>query len=125
MTLLYDDPIFLEHLTGNHPEAPVRLWTVAGHLNSIGLGSACSRPAWEPATTEQLQYVHSCEHIEWIRQVAESGGGQIDADTVVSILEIANEHAGGRVVSVLEGGYNPEALADCVAAHLKVLLAVG
>jgi acetoin utilization deacetylase AcuC-like enzyme len=34
------------------------------------------------------------------------------------ILEIAAAHAGGRVVSVLEGGYNPPALAQCVAEHL-------
>ncbi|MGO9111715.1 MAG: histone deacetylase [Thermoguttaceae bacterium] len=34
------------------------------------------------------------------------------------ILEIAATHAGGRVVSVLEGGYNPAALAQCVAEHL-------
>jgi acetoin utilization deacetylase AcuC-like enzyme len=34
----------------------------------------------------------------------------------------ADDHAGGRLVSVLEGGYNPPVLADCVAAHLTELL---
>ncbi len=38
------------------------------------------------------------------------------------ILEIAAAHAGGRVVSVLEGGYNPPALARCVAEHLGRLI---
>ena len=38
------------------------------------------------------------------------------------ILEIAAAHAGGRVVSVLEGGYNPPALAQCVEEHLTRLL---
>jgi acetoin utilization deacetylase AcuC-like enzyme len=38
------------------------------------------------------------------------------------IVEIAVAHAGGRVVSVLEGGYNPPALAECVAEHLGRLL---
>jgi acetoin utilization deacetylase AcuC-like enzyme len=38
------------------------------------------------------------------------------------VLEIANVHAGGRVVSVLEGGYNPGILAGCVALHLRKLL---
>ena len=38
------------------------------------------------------------------------------------ILEIAAAHAGGRVVSVLEGGYNPPALAQCVAEHLGRLI---
>jgi len=34
------------------------------------------------------------------------------------VLDVARTHAGGRLVSVLEGGYNPDVLADCVAAHL-------
>jgi len=38
------------------------------------------------------------------------------------ILEIAAVHADGRVVSVLEGGYNPPALAQCVAEHLGRLI---
>ncbi|MGA2259259.1 MAG: histone deacetylase [Thermoguttaceae bacterium] len=38
------------------------------------------------------------------------------------ILEIAEVHASGRVVSVLEGGYNPPALAECVAEHLGRLI---
>jgi acetoin utilization deacetylase AcuC-like enzyme len=35
---------------------------------------------------------------------------------------VAAVHAGGRIVSVLEGGYNPPVLADCVALHLEGLL---
>ena len=38
------------------------------------------------------------------------------------VLDVANTHAGGRVVSVLEGGYNPPVLAECVAMHLEQLL---
>ncbi|MCA9158452.1 MAG: histone deacetylase, partial [Planctomycetales bacterium] len=38
------------------------------------------------------------------------------------IMDVARRHAGGRVVSVLEGGYNPEALSDCVTEHLETLL---
>ena len=40
-----------------------------------------------------------------------------------SVLAIARQYAGGRVVSLLEGGYNVHALADCVAVHLEELLA--
>ncbi|MEQ8849398.1 histone deacetylase [Botrimarina sp.] len=39
-----------------------------------------------------------------------------------SVLDVAAAHAGGRLVSVLEGGYNPPVLADCVALHLSELL---
>ena len=34
---------------------------------------------------------------------------------------LADRHAGGRIVSCLEGGYNLSALARSVAAHLRVL----
>lgn len=36
--------------------------------------------------------------------------------------EIAGRHAGGRIVSVLEGGYDLGALADAVSSHLQVLM---
>jgi acetoin utilization deacetylase AcuC-like enzyme len=38
-----------------------------------------------------------------------------------SIMDVARHVCGGRVVSVLEGGYNLEALADCVTAHVETL----
>ena len=36
---------------------------------------------------------------------------------------VADRHAQGRILSVLEGGYEPHALGRCVVAHLKALLA--
>ena len=38
-------------------------------------------------------------------------------------LQLADLAGGGKVVSLLEGGYNPDGLADGVAAHLEELLA--
>ncbi|MCX7627646.1 MAG: histone deacetylase family protein [Methylophilaceae bacterium] len=38
------------------------------------------------------------------------------------ILEVARRHAQGRVVSVLEGGYELVALADSVTAHIRTLV---
>jgi acetoin utilization deacetylase AcuC-like enzyme len=37
------------------------------------------------------------------------------------IMTVAREHAGGRIVSCLEGGYDLSALGRSVVAHLKVL----
>jgi acetoin utilization deacetylase AcuC-like enzyme len=37
------------------------------------------------------------------------------------IMEMANKHCQGRIISVLEGGYNLTALPLCVAEHLRVL----
>jgi acetoin utilization deacetylase AcuC-like enzyme len=39
-----------------------------------------------------------------------------------AVLDVANVHAAGRVISVLEGGYNPAALAECVGLHVEQLL---
>ncbi len=39
------------------------------------------------------------------------------------VLDVADVHAAGRVVSVLEGGYNLDVLPGSVAAHLATLLA--
>ena len=38
------------------------------------------------------------------------------------VLQAAKTHCGGRLVSILEGGYNVERLAESVESHLKVLL---
>jgi acetoin utilization deacetylase AcuC-like enzyme len=42
-------------------------------------------------------------------------------DLTRAIMEIAAELAGGRIVSVLEGGYNLGGLASAAAAHVKAL----
>lgn len=38
------------------------------------------------------------------------------------VLDVAKEYAGGKVVSVLEGGYNPIRLAESVGVHLRSML---
>jgi acetoin utilization deacetylase AcuC-like enzyme len=45
------------------------------------------------------------------------------AELTKVVLQVANVHASGRVVSVLEGGYNTSALAGSVELHLRELLA--
>jgi acetoin utilization deacetylase AcuC-like enzyme len=40
-----------------------------------------------------------------------------------TVLAVAHEYAGGRTVSLLEGGYNPQRLAECIEVHLTELLA--
>jgi acetoin utilization deacetylase AcuC-like enzyme len=38
------------------------------------------------------------------------------------LMDMADRHAGNRVVSLLEGGYDLQSLADSVAAHVKTLM---
>ena len=40
------------------------------------------------------------------------------------IKDVADRHAGGKIVSCLEGGYNLGALARSVAVHLRVLAGI-
>ena len=39
------------------------------------------------------------------------------------LREIAAKHAGGRMISTLEGGYDLQALAGSAAAHVTELMA--
>jgi acetoin utilization deacetylase AcuC-like enzyme len=50
--------------------------------------------------------------------------GLVEADYVwitEQVMDIAARHAGGRIVSVLEGGYDLSSLGRSVAAHIKTL----
>ncbi len=38
------------------------------------------------------------------------------------VLDLALETAGGRLITVLEGGYNLEVLAECVEDHIRILM---
>jgi acetoin utilization deacetylase AcuC-like enzyme len=40
------------------------------------------------------------------------------------VLDLAEETADGRVITVLEGGYNLEVLEECVEDHLRLLLGI-
>lgn len=84
MTLLYMNEKFLEHDTGKHPERPERLLAIVRQLQRTGVDARCHRPAWEPISLERLVLVHGREYVASVRQFAESGGGRIEADTVVS-----------------------------------------
>lgn len=54
------------------------------------------------------------------------GGLGLETEDYVALtklaLDVAKTHAGGRLVSSLEGGYHWQATADSVAAHLRTLL---
>ena len=40
------------------------------------------------------------------------------------LLELARETASGRLITVLEGGYKPEVLEECVEDHIRLLLGI-
>ena len=103
MTLLYSDPLFLEHHTGHHPECPQRLVQVTQHLKETKLDQACSHPVWLPASTERLLRVHTADYLTRLSNFTAAGGGQIETDTVCSSrsFEVAR-FAAGAVCDAVE-----------------------
>jgi len=85
MTLLYTNPLFLEHRTGaHHPERPERLQAVLRQLERTGLDQQCQRVPWSPASAELLAGVHKPEYLRQIEHFCQQGGGRIEEDTVCS-----------------------------------------
>ena len=83
MTLLYTDPFFLKHDTGRHPETADRLRSISARLEKAGLIKRCTAGTYKPLSEEAVTKVHTAKQVQAIKQLAEHGGGQIDADTVV------------------------------------------
>jgi acetoin utilization deacetylase AcuC-like enzyme len=96
MTLLYYDPLFLEHDTGSHPEQPARLTAIVDALARSGLDQRCSRPEWDSVSDERLARVHDLGYAAELASDAASGGGRIEADTVISrrSYDVARRAAG-------------------------------
>src|SRR5260370_22502133 len=104
MTLLYTDPIFLEHNTGRHPENAGRLRAIVARLEKAGLIQQCKRCSFQPLTEEALSGVHSPAMTARAKALAGDGGGHLDADTGVTraSFRVALWAAGACVAAVNE-----------------------
>ncbi len=106
-TAIMFTPKFFEHNTGfNHPEKPNRLKAVIkelGRLDTDLVDGKLERVEPYSAEFEDLELVHTKEHIQLVKHVCEQGGGLLDlGDTVVSkrSFEVARLAAGGAKKSV-------------------------
>jgi acetoin utilization deacetylase AcuC-like enzyme len=80
--LYVTDEAFHHHDTGSlHPERPARLRAVDVGVQQAGLPLVRLHP--QPATPEMLHMVHSAAYVEAIERFCRSGGGHLDADTIV------------------------------------------
>src|SRR2546423_15033199 len=84
MTLLFTDPVFLKHDTGQHPETADRLRAIDMMLDQTGLRSRCTPGRFSPLDAVQLQDVHTRRVVDRVREVAGTGGGRLAVDTLVS-----------------------------------------
>ena len=93
------DPIYLKHDTGQHVENAKRLEAIMSHLEKTGLKQQLALIKPRTASVEELLSVHYEQHISHIQDVAQSGGGWLDLDTVMSLdsYEAAIYAAGGTI----------------------------
>ena len=90
-------------LSPDHPDNPVRIAAVEAAIAASRL-AAPRRLSAPAATGAELRRVHTDTHIEFIRTLCESGGGQIDSDTFVgeASYDAALHAAGGACAMVRE-----------------------
>lgn len=97
-----------------------------------GAGSATFRDAWRerllPVLDDfrpQLLLISAGFDAHWRDPLAQL---QLETDDYVWITQelvaIADRHAQGRIISLLEGGYDLQALRECSVAHVGALLGV-
>jgi acetoin utilization deacetylase AcuC-like enzyme len=77
-------PVYLEHDTGQHVENATRLEQTMALLEESGVRQELVDFPPVPASEEDLLSVHSAGLISRIESTAQSGGGWLDADTVMS-----------------------------------------
>ena len=80
---------FLQHNTGfGHPESAARLTAVVEALKRVSwrdrLEWRSPTPTGDRDVLTHIERVHTSEHIQRVRQIARSGGGYLDGDTIVS-----------------------------------------
>ena len=93
------DPIYLKHDTGQHVENAKRLEAIISHLEETGLEQQLTLVEPRAASVEEISLVHHEQYISHIQDVAQRGGGWLDADTVMSpdSYEVALYAAGGVI----------------------------
>jgi acetoin utilization deacetylase AcuC-like enzyme len=104
MTVLFvTHPRYLDHDTGpGHPERPERLVAVDEGAHRSGLDSELERVAPRPATSAELERVHSPAYVAALERFCHTGGGRLDLDTaaVPASWEAALLAAGAGLTAV-------------------------
>jgi acetoin utilization deacetylase AcuC-like enzyme len=117
------------------------LYPYSGNADETGAGNILNLPLPEGADGEFLRDVYRQHGLpalnafrpELVLVSAGFDGHRLDplaglnleagdfAWLTLELMEIANRHAQGRLVSTLEGGYSLTALRDCSVAHVRAL----
>ncbi|MEZ5941836.1 MAG: histone deacetylase [Planctomycetaceae bacterium] len=100
--LLFQDDLFEQHDTGQHPEHAGRLKAIRKQLAESGVSARCEQGAIREVTNAELTAIHPTAHVELVQRTANSGGGRLDANTVCSphSYDVARAAAGVACAAV-------------------------
>jgi acetoin utilization deacetylase AcuC-like enzyme len=123
MASFYQHPLFPytepEPFSGTHINVPVR----AGSGGDVV--RALVQEHWLPALhAHRPQMIFVSAGFDAHRDDDLGGMNLVEADyawLTHQVMDVARQHAGGRIVSCLEGGYDLSALGRSVVAHVKAL----
>ena len=132
-----DDPRLMLCSTFQHPFYPhCGADTVSDHIVNVPLPAGTTGTAYREAFSARLlprleafrpQMLFFSAGFDGHREDDMAQFGLVEADYVwitEQVMGVAARHAGGRIVSVLEGGYDLSSLGRSVAAHIKALAAL-
>lgn len=99
---LFHSLAFTGHDTDGHPENPSRIRAIDRELRNRGLLSGRPEIPWASATDEMVGRIHAPGYLASLRQIARTGGGMLDPDTIVrpDSVEVALLAAGAAVAAV-------------------------
>src|SRR5512139_737937 len=129
-----DDPRLMLCSTFQHPFYPFRgADTVSEHIVNVPLPAGTAGPAYREAFGAHIlprleafrpQMLLFSAGFDGHREDDMAQFGLVEADYVwitEQVMEVAARHAAGRIVSVLEGGYDLSSLGRSAAAHIRTL----
>ncbi len=126
MCSIFEDKLY--PFSGNAPRGPNMVNVPLPSRSGGEAFRAAVTNKWLPALEAfQPQLIFISAGFDGHREDDMGNLGLVEADyawVTQRIVEVAQRHAGGRIVSCLEGGYVLSPLARSVAAHLKVLIDV-
>jgi acetoin utilization deacetylase AcuC-like enzyme len=129
-----DDPRVMLCSTFQHPFYPFHgADTVSDHIVNVPLPAGTTGNAYREAFTAKImprletfrpQMLFFSAGFDGHREDDMAQFGLVEADyawITEQVMGVAARHAEGRIVSVLEGGYDLSSLGRSVAAHIKML----
>jgi len=135
--IVWDDPSILYASTHQMPLYPgtgATSETGCGNIVNVPLAAESGSPEFEAAFGERilpalnafvpdLIIISAGFDAHWRDPLANINLSESDfAQATEQLMEVATRHAGGKIVSLLEGGYDLTGLSESAAAHVATLM---